>query len=150
MELYNSTLTEVELFDGATVVCTAGLFARLGTYVVTAGEMVSLGFGDGNGYHDAVGRFYALLDSAGPTVSTGTIRISALTAQGRPYEILWEGRSTLLDNNPTDRTKQYPFPQRDLWITQDKIIEFSYKIDVTATLTLADSDIRLDITRAAI
>jgi hypothetical protein len=150
MEQYNSTLTQVEFFDTATVVCTAGLFARLGTYVVTAGEMVNLGNGEGNGYHDAIGRFYALLDAAGPAVSTGTIRISALTAQGRPYEILWEGRSTLLDNNPTDRTKQYPFPMRDLWITQDKIIEFAYKIDTTATLTLADSKIAMDVTRAAI
>jgi hypothetical protein len=150
METYNSTLTQVDLFDTATVVCTAGLYARLGTYVVSAGEMLSIGHGDDNGYSNAIGRFYALLDSSGPAVSAGTIRISALTAQGRPHSILWEGRGSLVDNNPTDRTKQYPFPQGDLWITQDKMLEFSYKIDVTATLTLADSVIRLDVTKAAV
>jgi hypothetical protein len=150
METYASTLTQTDLIDTATVVCTAGLFARLGTYVVTAGEVLSIGYGNEDGYHNSRGRFYALLDSAGPAVSAGVIRISALTAQGRPAEILWEGRSSIVDNNPTDRTKQYPFPQDDLWLTQDKILEFSYKIDATATITLADSVIRLDVTRGAV
>lgn len=147
---YRSTLTQADLFDTATVVCLAGVYHRIGAYRVLPGEILSMGFGDQGGYHDAVGRIFAIMNVAGPTEALGTIRFTALTASGRPHEVLWETRTDVTDNNPTLRTAQLPFPQFDLWLTENKYLALDFCSDANATVTLADSAIRVDVTRSEI
>jgi hypothetical protein len=150
MQEYRSTLVKGDLIGQATQVCTAGIFQRLGAYRVLPGEILSMGFGEQEGYHDAVGRIFLILNVAGPTETLGTIRFTALTSQGRPNEVLWETRTDATDNNATDRTKQLPFPQFDLWLTENKYLALDFMADATSTVTLADSIIRMDCTRSEV
>jgi len=151
LEIYRSALTETDLFGTATVVCTAGQFTRVGEYKVTAGELLAMGYGEENGgYAVAIGRIYMLLQTAVPAESLGTVRLTAMTSFDRPSEILFECPNSVIDNNPTDRTKQLPLPVHDLFLSQDKRLELSFNPYVTATITLADSTINLDVTRAAV
>jgi len=144
---YRSTLTKNDLIGGATVVCTAGQFTRLGEYRILAGDLVVIGFGDCGCQDDSVGRVSVLMQTAPATPTNGVIRISSMTANDRPYSIVFECRTEIISTNLTDRTKQLPLPMDDLWLSQDKRYELSFNPDATSTITLADSTVFVDITK---
>jgi hypothetical protein len=150
MEEYRSTLNEAQLFSAATIVCTAGQYNRIGEYKILAGELLALGFGTNNDQSNAIGRIYILMNVAGPTEVPGYYRITQMSASDRPGIILWESRTEITNANPTDRTKQVPLNESPYFIGQDKRIAFDFMPDATATVTKADSKIRLDVTKVAV
>jgi len=143
---YRSNFTQADLIDTATVVCTAGQFTRLGEYRVLAGDLVALGFGECECQNTAIGRFYGLMQTAPATPTNGVLRISTMTANDRPYSIVFEAR-TEITSASTTRSEELPLPQDNLWLSQDKRFELSFNPDTTSTITLADSVILADITK---
>jgi hypothetical protein len=150
MEEYRSTFNQNQLISTATVACTAGIFTQLGEYRVLAGEQVAVGYGDGEFLTNAQGRIYALMNTSAPAEIPGVLRVVVMSATDRPYQIMWETRTEIIDANPTDRTKQTEFPLLNLFVTQDKRIALFFNPDTTATVALANTVIRLDITRVAL
>ena len=146
MEKFRSAFTKNELIDTATVVCVAGNPIKLGEYVVPAGELVAIGYGDQDGQDSANGRIYIDLQTS-TADADGLVRISAFSPQDRPYEILREYRTETLRQGAGDRTKQIPFPVHDLNISEDKKIVLEFIADAGVTVTKADSTILMDITK---
>jgi hypothetical protein len=148
-EVYRGAFTKTDLISAATKTTVAGEYVRLGVYTVQAGEIISIGYGMLSGQDNAVGRIYMDLKdgSATPAALNGTVRLSAFSAQDRPQEILFEARTEAINNNGTDRTKQMPFPEHDLWLTEDKKLVLEFCCDTAATLTKANCTILMDITR---
>lgn len=147
---YRSTLIQTDLFGTATVVCTAGQFTKIGEYKVLSGDLIALGYSDLDDQCGAVGRIYVAMNTAGPADSDGTIRLSLMSSADRQLSIEFECRTEILKENPTDRTKQLPFEVSETWLGIDKRFELSFNPDVTATVTKADSVIRIDITKEAV
>jgi len=146
MEKFRSAFTKNELIDTATVVCVAGNPIKLGEYVVPAGELVAIGYGDHDGQESANGRIYIDLKSTTAEVD-GLVRLSAFSPQDRPFEILREYRTETLRQGTGDRTKQIPFPVHDLNISEDKKIVLEFIADSGVTVSKADSTILMDITK---
>jgi hypothetical protein len=147
---YRSTFVKGDLIGSATVVCTAGQFTRLGEYKVLSGDLIALGYSDLDDQCGAVGRIYAIMNTAPATPTEGTIRLSLMSSADRQLSIEFECRTEILKENPTDRTKQLPFEVSDTWLGIDKRFELSFNPDVTSTITKADSIVRVDVTKEAV
>jgi hypothetical protein len=146
-------ITQADVFQlnnapiaGGSVVCTAGQWNKLGEKIILAGLYVSLGFGSSNAQSDATGRVYSKLCITGAIERTGRLRISIFTPQDRNMVTLGEWHTSALNQNPTDRSKQLPFPEMPQAIGKDYKFVFEFKPDVTGTITLADSVIVIDTT----
>ncbi|QHA00531.1 hypothetical protein [Dehalobacter restrictus] len=152
METFRSAFTESDLIDGATVSVLAGQFVKLGEYQVQAGELVAVGYGAESGQESAQGRIYALLKDgeAVPGIINGVVRVSIYSPQDRPIEILQEYRTETLNTSSTDRTKQVPLPLINAFVSEDKKIVLEMKADANATLTKANCDLIMDITKAVV
>lgn len=130
-ETYRSSMTEDDIIGSATVNVLKGVPTKLGEYVVRAGEMVSIGYGEQKGLHDATGRIFAkLLDSASAELR-GKLRLSVFSPQDRPELILAEYDTDIVNDNETDRTKQTPFAEHGAMIREDQklVLEFIAKAD---------------------
>jgi len=156
-EIYPSTFTVNELIKAATVPIVAGDIVRLGEYKVQAGEEISCGAGMLAGMDNATGRaFVALRDStANPgAVLSGTVRLIIYSAQNRPLEIVREWRTEDLDTSATDKTKQLPFPEHDIWVREDQRLVLEFVPDVggigNGNVSKANSKILLAVTKKAI
>jgi hypothetical protein len=151
-EQYRGAFTKAEMIKAATVALVRGEFIRVGEYNVQAGELISIGYGMLNGQESATGRiFLDLKDSTEvPVQIDGTIRFVIVSPQDRPLEILAEYRSETLRTGTGDRTKQVPFAESDVWISEDKKLVMEVKADETATLSKANSTILFDVTRGVI
>ena len=145
-EIFRSAFTQNDLINADTVDCIAGNPIKLGEYVVPAGELVSTGYGNLNGQQNATGRIYVDLQSSTGAVD-GLVRISAFSPQDRPKEILREYRTETLRQNATDRTKQVPFEEHQLAVSEDKKIVFEFIADTTVTVDKSKSKILMDITK---
>ncbi len=149
-EIFRSAFTQADLINADTVACIAGNPIKLGEYVVPAGELVSIGYGTLNGQQNATGRIYADLQSLTDDVAAavdGLVRISAFSPQDRPKEILREYRTETLRQNETDRTKQVPFEEHQLAVSEDKKIVFEFIADANVTVNKSKSKILMDITK---
>jgi len=144
---YRSNLTTSDLIASATVVCTAGQFTRLGEYKVLAGDLIALGFGDHDAQNTSIGRLYAIMNTAPATPTDGVIRISTMTANDRPYSIVFEARTEITSLSVSTRSEQLPMPVDTLWLSQDKRFELSFNPDTTSTITKADSIVLVDVTK---
>jgi len=144
---YRSNLTKADLIATATVVCTAGQFTRLGEYRVLAGDLVAMGFGECECQDSAIGRLYAIMNTAPATPTDGVIRISTMTANDRPYSIVFEARTEITSMSVALRNGQLPMPMDQLWLSQDKRFELSFNPDTTSTITKADSIVLVDVTK---
>lgn len=144
-EIFRSAFTVNDLIKADTV-CVAGNPSKLGEYVVPAGELVSVGYGSLAGQESAQGRIF--LDIQSDTkAENGIIRISAHSPQNRPREIIREYRTEVIRQAESDRTKQVPFPEHDLWVTEDKKIVLEFIADADCTVSKAKSKVLMDITK---
>lgn len=146
-EIFRSAFTQANLISAASVACIAGNPIKLGEYVVPAGELVSIGYGTLNGQQNATGRIYVDLQVAAGTPADGLVRISAFSPQDRPKEILREYRTETLRQNLTDRTKQVPFEEHQLAVSEDKKIVLEFIADTALTVDKSKSKILMDITK---
>lgn len=146
MERFRSAFTQNHLITNATTVCVAGNPTILGEYVVPAGELVAIGYGKESGQESAQGRIFIDLQAAA-AAANGVIRISAYSPQNRPKEIMKEFRTETLRQNETDRTKQVPFAQHDLFVSEDKKIVLEFIADANATVDKSKCKILFDITK---
>lgn len=145
-EIFRSAFTQADLISSATVSTVAGNPIKLGEYVVPAGELVSIGYGSLNGQQNATGRIFIDLQNATVPVE-GLVRISAFSPQDRPKEILREYRTETLRQSLTDRTKQVPFEEHQLAVSEDKKIVLEFIADVTGIVDKSKSKILMDITK---
>jgi hypothetical protein len=155
METFRSSLTQDDLYQAPLIPTTPNEYVRVGEYKVLAGEMISTGYGTYDTQDQSVGRIYNIFmdDSTPPVELKGTFRLTAMTSFDRPYKILFESSYTALDQNGTDRSKQLPFADdSDLWISQDKRLELSFKCTSATSVNIdtANSACIVDITRAAV
>lgn len=146
VEIFRSAFTKADLIKNASTTCVAGNPIVLGMYEVPAGELVSIGYGNLAGQESATGRIYIDLQSATGAVE-GLVRISAFSPQNRPYEILREYRTETLRQNASDRTKQIPFPEHELYVSEDKKIVLEFIADSAVTVDKSKSTILMDITK---
>lgn len=145
-EIFRSAFTKEHLIESATVDCIAGNPIMLGAYTVPAGELVSIGYGLQSGQESAQGRIFIDLQTA-TGKADGLVRITAYSPQNRPKEIMKEYRTETLRENGTDRTKQIPFPEHDLYISEDKKIVLEFIADTDVTVDKSKSTILMDITK---
>ena len=148
-ESFRDAFTQADLIAGATLAVVAGAWSRLGAYVVPAGEVVSIGFGQHSGQEDAVGRLSVLLKNATVEIM-GKIRLSVYSPQDRPLQILGEYRTNVLSANATDRTKHMPFPEHRAWIQEDQKLILEFLPDTSETLTKAGCVILMDCTKGVV
>lgn len=153
-ERYRSAFTKNDLISGATVPIVLGQYNKLGQYVVSAGETISVGFGQLSGMDNAIGRIYGILkDSAAtPVELKGKLRLSIYSPQDRPMKIVWELRTESLNTSAADRTKQTPLPEGIEEVTEDKKIVLEFLPDAigNGTVSKANSDLIFDITQGVI
>lgn len=145
-EIFRSAFTKADLIKSASTVCVAGNPTIIGEYVVPAGELVKVGYGSLEGQQNSPGRIHADMQSSTAAVD-GLVRISAFSPQNRPYEIMREYRTETLRQSETDRTKQVPFPEHDLYVSEDKKIVLEFIADSDVTLDKAKSKVLMDITK---
>lgn len=145
-KVFRSAWTEKNLVSAATVSVVANQIIRLGEYVVQAGEVIALGYGEQSGQNTAQGRFFADLKSDADVVLNGTVRLSIYSPQNKPLVTLAEYRTETLASGSADRSLQTPFPVMNDWASEDKKIVLEFISDTTATLSQANSDILMDIT----
>jgi regulator of extracellular matrix RemA (YlzA/DUF370 family) len=146
-ERFRSAFTIASFGLATTIVCNAGQFTKLGQYVVSAGELISIGYGNLSGMDNAIGRIYAKFQNATPAAVSGVLRISIVSPQDRPLKIMHEFRTEALDTSSTDRTKQTPLSIGLEDISEDTKIVLEFKPDTTATLTTANCTMVMDITQ---
>jgi hypothetical protein len=148
-ETYRSALTQADLISGATVVCNAGQYNKLGEYKILAGEVLAVGFGPQSGMDNAQGRIYADLrdNAAAPGVAVnGMLRLEVYSPKDRPMVTVFEFRTEVLRTSAADRTKQIPLPEGDFFLSEDKKYVLSFKPDATVTIGKANTFIILDTT----
>jgi hypothetical protein len=148
MEEYRSTLNQVQLVVASTA-CLAGQMNLLGEYKILPGELIAMGYGSDSTQSNAIGRIYMTINTVSAE-SPGVVRIVAMSATDRQYEIVYESRTEVVDQNPTDRTKQLPFELFNLFISENKRWALFFQPDANATITQANSVVRIDITRVAL
>lgn len=145
-EIFRSAFTQKELIAKDTINCIADNPIILGQYVVPAGELVSIGYGNLDGQQNAQGRIFIDLQDTTKAVD-GLIRISAFSPQDRPKEIMREYRTETLRLNVDDRTKQLAFPEHQLYISEDKKIVLEFIADTDCTVSKSKTKILMDITK---
>jgi hypothetical protein len=148
MEEYRSALTQADLIVTSTA-CLAGQFNLLGEYKVLPGELLAVGYGSSDGQENAIGRIFSFISTVSAE-APGMIRITAQSATDRQYEIVYESRTEIVDQNATDRTKQLPYPLFNLFLSENKRWALWFEPDVNATITKHDSTFRIDCTRVAL
>ena len=148
MEEYRSTLNQSQLVVTSTA-CLAGQMNLLGEYKILPGELIAMGYGSDGTQSNAIGRIYAYIATSSAE-SPGLIRIVAMSATDRQYEIVWEGRTEIIDQNATDRTKELPMELFNLFLSENKRWALFFQPDANATITQANSVVRIDITRVAL
>jgi hypothetical protein len=146
---YKSILRKGDLISAATVAVVAGEAKVLGKYQVKAKEIVEPGVGLNGAQSDALGRLYMkIMDNAGtPAEVTGVLRLSVWTPQNRQVLIIDEWPTEDVSQNPTDRTKQFPFPETGVEVTEDMQLVLEFIADTSATVSKANSDIRMAVMR---
>jgi hypothetical protein len=154
-EQYRSSMNTGKILNtGATVTCLPNVPTKLGEYKVQAGEMIALGYGEQSGLDNAVGRFYASIKdtNATPVELNGVLRLSVFSPQDRPLQILAEYDTDIVNDNPSDRTKQTPFPFNKTFLSEDKklVLEFISSAGSSVTVSQANSKILFDVTQAIV
>lgn len=147
-EITRSTFTLANLFAGASKAVAAGEITKLGEYVVTAGEEISVGNGILAGQDNATGRIFAkFMTASGAAEVTGTVRFHIYSSQNRPIEITHEFRTEDLNTSDTNRTLQLPLPEHAVWLREDQKLVLEFIADSAATITKADSKLTMSMTR---
>jgi hypothetical protein len=149
-EQYRSSMSEQELITSATVSVLANQPVKLGEYKVQAGEMIMLGYETKSGLDDAVGRFYASIKSDTSVELKGKLRLSVFSPQDRPIQILSEFDTDIVNDNPSDRTKQTPFPANGIFLSEDKKLVLEFISRTNATVSKANSVMLFDTTQAVV
>jgi hypothetical protein len=155
--LYPATFTREEVITkGATVALVAGQYTPIGEYVVKADELVGMGRGAMIAQNEAIGRlFAAFYDNTGTPVAitTGKFRIMLLSSQDIPignkpvYIDVDLAALTSGQSIPADR---FVLPFDNTLLSQDKKFQFLLKVPSAVTLSKANSNILLDVTRALV
>jgi hypothetical protein len=145
---YRSAFTKEDLLFTSTP-CNAGQYTKIGEYKIVAGELVKLGYLQGD-QAGAEGRIHIELKNSAGTTLSGTIRLVALSPQDMPLNpsILFEARTEALNQSSSDRTKQIPFNDLGIALSEDKKYAVNFKPDGSSvTVDKAKSTVLMDITR---
>lgn len=146
-EVFTSTYTKNELIS-ASMAVNSGQYTRLGSYQVTAGEKISVGAGMLSGMDNAIGRIYAkfLNSDATPLEVPGKVRLSIYSPQDRPIMIVKEFRTEDLNTNASDKTKQLPLPEHDVWIREDQKLVLEFLPDSTGYISKTNTTLLMSVT----
>lgn len=150
--VWRSAMTQAD-FMSADVACVNGQWNQIGQYIVPAGSIVGLGYGDLHGQQDANGRIFADLrdSSTAPGVAiNGYLQFAYYDASDHPIKIVQEYRTDVLRQNSTDRTKQITFPVDTDAVSRDKKVKIFFKPDGTSgttTVSKTNSSLLMDVTR---
>lgn len=139
-------LNRADLMAGD-VVCNAGQYNKVGSYIVKAGEVIFMGYGASANMDNAVGRIYAIAQTAVPAEIKGTWLLQIESAQDIPLEVLGTWRTEDFNTSAADKTKQLPWPLMEPGVSRDKKLVLYFKPDATATMAAAQTTISFDITR---
>ncbi|NVM22861.1 MAG: hypothetical protein HWN68_13900 [Desulfobacterales bacterium] len=141
------TLTEADLIDGATVVCTEEEWNLLGVYTITPQVTVNCGFGRAGIVNEQMGMFYAKLQDATPAEVPGAVRVEILDAENkhRGY-IIHNVRTDKVNVDKTDVSTGFKFPLQGIAARPYDKIALFFMPDATATLTTANCDVKMDCT----
>lgn len=154
--LYRSSLNAKDVIGAATVTLVPGQYVDLGVLKVKADELVGMGYGDVDSQEGAQGRIFVdLMDnSVTPAAIEGMFRIYMTSSQQLPVG----EKPVVIDvdlaalSAGTSRQEQVPFPFTNVMLSRDK--EFHFQVMNTAasaqTVSLANSDVLIDITRQLI
>lgn len=146
-EIIRSAFNKENLIKNASTICIPGNPIMLGEYVVPAGEMVKIGYGQLDGQENAQGRIFIDMRNTADGLLDGFVRITAYSAQNRALEILQEYRTETLRQNETDRTKQIPFSEHQAWVPEDKKIVLEFIADSAVTVDKVKTKVLMDITK---
>lgn len=156
-KLFRDTLNTGDVIGSSTVSLVKGQYVTIGELTVKADELVGMGYGSYTAQDTASGRIYAdFKDSSNPAVAIeGKFRIIMLSSQNIPVgasPVVLDVDCAALRNGSGSRPGQIPFNFNDILLSKDK--KYAFQILNTAanaqTLSLANSSVLMDITRALI
>lgn len=145
MEKFQSTLKNVD-FGLADVTVAAGTWSKIGSYVVPAGEELSLGYEKYATLESAIGRIYAKFQTSVPAEIVGKIRLSVWSPQDRPLEILYEG-VTENTAGSTAKNLQMPLPEHAVNIREDQKLVMEFYSAAGASISNANTTLLIDCTK---
>lgn len=157
--LYPGTFTANEVITmGSTVSLVAGVYTKIGEYIVKADEMVGMGKGAFSAQNEAIGRLFAsFYDNSGTPVAitAGKFRVMTMSSQDIPIgsrPVLIDVDLPALTTGATTPEQRYIFPFDGLLLSKDKKFVFFIKNTTSSAVTLskANSTVLMDITRALI
>lgn len=153
--LYPATFTKEEVITkGATVALVAGQYTPIGEYTVKADELVGIGRGGLVAQNEAIGRLYAAFyDNSGTPVAitAGKLRIMLLSSQDMPIgskPVFLDVDLAALTTGASIPSDRFVLPFDNTMLSEDKKIQFLIKANAAVTLSKANSNVLLDITRA--
>jgi len=156
-KFYRSNLTVNDVISAATVALSLNEFVKIGQKVVSADELIGMGYGAGENQDNASGRLYAdFKDNAGtPVAITGIFRIMMQSSQDLPVgekPVVIDIDCNVLRFGSTDRGGQIPFPFQNVLLSKDKKFTFYIKniAGSAQTLSKANSTVYIDITKGLV
>lgn len=149
---FRGNLNKADIIDTDTVSCVADQYTKIGEVVVTADELIAMGFGEGADQDNASGRIYVSLKDgeSTPAALTGKFRIMMMSAQDMPLgpkPVILDLDLDILSLGATDRGTRIPFPFQNIFLSKDKKFCFYVKSTADATLTKANCAVSIDVTK---
>lgn len=157
--LYPGTFREDQIItEGSTVTLPAGVFTKIGQYVVKADELVGIGRGSYSALNEAIGRLYAVFkDNSGTpvTITNATFRIMLESSQDIPIgqkPVYLDVDCSQLQLGATNPAERFVLPFDNVMLSKDKKFVFFLKNNTGSSITLAkaNSTVQMDITRALV
>lgn len=149
---YRGNLNAADVIDTATVSLVANQYTKIGEVVVSADELIGMGFGAGGDQDNAAGRIYVALKDGEttPGAISGKFRIMMQSSQDMPIgakPVVLDVDLDILASGATDRNGQIPFEFQDIFLSKDKKFVFYVKSTAAATLTKANCTVNIDVTK---
>ncbi|WP_456477902.1 hypothetical protein [Geoglobus ahangari] len=145
---FPKTLTKEDFGITANVTVKAGVWNKIGEFRVPPQQAYKWGYGTPNLPYNQ-GYMYVLLqynDGTNITEVKGKIRLVVSDANELNKTVVFEERSEVLHAATADITKQKALPEQGPLAREDDKLIIEFMPDSDATITAADSDIRLPVT----
>jgi hypothetical protein len=142
---FRGCLTYANIALAADPVMAAGVMQQIGEYKVPDGTAIALGFGNQQGQESAQGRIYMKLIDDAAAEEAGMLRIELRNPRGIPVRTLFESRTEALSAS-TDRTKQLPFPEQNVVLTEGWKLAFLAECDAADTIDMSACLAAIDVT----
>jgi len=147
---FATTLTRVELVP-ANVTVSAGVAARLGTFVVPLGMMFAWGRGSDLGLEDTEGRILIDVRDAGVApglVLNGLLRLVANNPLGQEAHVYWEGRTEQCRLGATILRDRMILPAQDPVVPAGFSLSIVFVPDTGGVVGSANTVVLVDARRA--